>query len=202
MNKAVSAKNSLKKIPLAVDFDGTMHLGDLAVMGFKWLLRRNPLAAALVLARWPLAGKAAMKLALQARVLKVWQPTLQWDLRVLALMAKARTEGREVIVATGSTTKLVEEILRRSGMDYEVMGTEQIGVNLVRERKAAALMRRWGEKGFDYAGNSPDDLLVWPHAHAALVVNADASTLAKARALGNVETVLPPESAADVCGCC
>lgn len=192
----------MNKIPLAVDFDGTMHRGDLTVMGFLWLLHRNPLAAAWVLVRWPLAGKAAMKLELQKFVLQKWQPALQWDMRVLALMAKARSEGRDVVVATGSSELLVKDILRRNGMDYEVMGTEQAGINLVRGRKAAALMRRWGEKGFDYAGNNPDDLLVWPHAHAALVVNARDSTLIKARALGNVETVLPPEGAADVCGHC
>ena len=49
------------------------------------------------------------------------------------------------------------------------------------QHKAEALVERFGERGFDYAGNSVADLPVWEHARRAIVVNASASCKAMRR---------------------
>src|SRR5256885_10972873 len=48
------------------------------------------------------------------------------------------------------------------------------------ENKLKALVERFGERGFDYAGNSTADLSVWRGARKAVVVNATAGLARKA----------------------
>jgi 4-hydroxybenzoate polyprenyltransferase len=47
-------------------------------------------------------------------------------------------------------------------------------------------VQRYGKSGFDYAGDSSQDLHVWSEARQSIVVSASASTTLKARAIGNV----------------
>ncbi len=44
-------------------------------------------------------------------------------------------------------------------------------INLRDRKKAEALIGRYGEKGFGYAGNSRHDIAVWEHAGQVIVVN-------------------------------
>ena len=50
-------------------------------------------------------------------------------------------------------------------------------INLRAEAKAHALVERYGEKKFAYAGNSKDDLYVWKKAGEVIAVNAPMSVL-------------------------
>ena len=52
-------------------------------------------------------------------------------------------------------------------------------VNLTGTRKANALVVAFGEKGFDYVGNSSPDLHVWRKANAAITVGDFGDTLAR-----------------------
>src|SRR5690606_37752386 len=75
----------------------------------------------------------------------------------------------------------------------EVLASDGV-TNLDGTRKAEALVRRFGERGFDYAANGRVDLAVWPHARQAVVVNAPAAVLAGAQACCTVEKVFPPQA--------
>jgi 4-hydroxybenzoate polyprenyltransferase len=55
--------------------------------------------------------------------------------------------------------------------------------------KSTALVARYGERGFDYAGNSVADLPVWEHARHAIVVNASSQLQSDADACAEVEMV-------------
>lgn len=157
-------------VPLVVDFDGTMHLSDLNWEGIVWLLKTRPWLALRLGAIMLTRGRAAMKLQLEAWAEQYgWLPSLPWESRVLERAAAEAASGRQVVVVTGSTTKLVEKILRANEIPYEVVGTVEPGVNLVGPRKAAFLVERWGAKGFDYVGNSKDDLHVWKQGRYAAV---------------------------------
>ena len=54
-------------------------------------------------------------------------------------------------------------------------------MNLSSGQKAKALESRFGLKGFDYVGNSTDDLAVWPSSNKAIIVNASPSLIKKAK---------------------
>lgn len=181
-------------IPLALDFDGTLHHGDLGVMALRWLLGKSPKRwghAVYLLARY---GKVAHKVYLEKQALKAnWLPALNWDARLLAFASQQAQKGREVLVVTGSAQTLVENILRAHNLPYPVIGTVANGPNLIARHKARALIQRYGEHGFDYAGNSADDLKVWPHARRAIIANASSSTIAKAKATSHVSQIFPKQ---------
>jgi hypothetical protein len=65
--------------------------------------------------------------------------------------------------------------------------------NLRGAAKAKLLVERFGEKGFDYAGNSPVDLQVWAKVRHAIVVNGSNELAAQARAIATVSHVFPQE---------
>lgn len=69
-----------------------------------------------------------------------------------------------------------------------VLGTED--VNLSSRRKAERLIADYGDKGFDYMGNSSVDLPVWKHSRKAWVVNASKAVVRLAEGQGNVERVI------------
>ncbi len=59
--------------------------------------------------------------------------------------------------------------------------------NLSSHRKADALVRRFGARGFDYAGNSRADVPVWQQARRAVPVAASASVRRAAARIATVE---------------
>ena len=161
-------------VPLVVDLDGTLIRTDLMWESLACLLRRNPVALFLVLYWWS-RGRARLKQELGRRVqveaarLPYHQPFLDW-------LRKEKTTGRKIILATASDRLMVEPVARHLGFFDGVLASDG-QVNLRRNQKRLALVQRFGERGFDYAGNSPDDLTVWQSARTAIVVNASPSVL-------------------------
>ena len=56
----------------------------------------------------------------------------------------------------------------------------------MQKNKAQFLNKTFGKQQFIYAGNSKDDLKVWPHALFGLAVNAPKPVLKQALALQNI----------------
>jgi 4-hydroxybenzoate polyprenyltransferase len=71
------------------------------------------------------------------------------------------------------------------GLFDEVIASDS-QTNVSAARKAEILVRRFGKEGFDYAGNSRDDLPVWERARQVIVVNAQRRVAGVARARFNV----------------
>ena len=61
--------------------------------------------------------------------------------------------------------------------------------NLKGAVKCKALRERYGDRGFDYAGDAAGDVKVWAHSNASIVVNALKSVVRKAEAIGRVSRV-------------
>lgn len=182
-------------LPLAVDLDGTLHLQDTTWEACKWALCHTPWLALRALARWRPSTRAPLKALLATATEPAnWLPHVTWDVRIIALMAAAKAEGREVIIVTGTWQATAQRLTESHGLPYPVLGTTSPTTNLIAAEKAKLLVARYGERGFDYAGNSHADLAVWPHARSSIVVNATPNVQAAARALGNVAFVLPPEN--------
>ena len=189
--KKAAPRAKAAAVPLAVDFDGTLQLSDMNWEGFVWLLKRRPWACVMMI--WLLAtqGRGVMKMAMQEWAERWhWVPRVPLDGRVVKLMEVAKAEGREVVVVTGSAERLVAATMQKMHLDYPVIGTTG-ETNLVRDAKASAMVARWGEGGFDYIGNSSDDLRVWPHARHAIVANARRQVVALAMESSYVVEVLP-----------
>jgi phosphoserine phosphatase len=174
-----------------VDLDGT-------------LIRTNSLhtliAAALrdpfTLVRIPgflLRGKAGFKSALAARV-SIDVAALPYHQELLEWLRAERRNGRRLVLATASTERVAMAISEHLGVFDEVIASSA-HENLRGEAKADALVRRFGERGFDYVGNDDTDLAVWGRARAAILVAASNGLRERAERIARIDREFPRERA-------
>ena len=142
----------------------------------RWL-RRNPFAIFQILFWW-MRGRALLKQKLAARI-QVNPATLPYHPEFLAWLHTEKKSGRKIILATASDLQMAQPVARHVGLFDEVLASDG-KINLRSENKLRALTEKFGERGFDYAGNSSADFAVWRGARQAVVVNASRRVLAEA----------------------
>ena len=147
-----------------------MIKSDLLYESLLLLIVKNPLYV-LLLPFWLLRGKAAFKEAIASRV-QLRSDCLPYDERVLHQLRT--TTARPRVLCTASDATLAQAVAEHLGLFEMVMASDG-ATNLAGARKADALVRQFGNRGFDYAGNGQADLHVWRHARRGWVVNAPAS---------------------------
>ena len=167
--------------PLVVKLDGTLVKTDTLY----------ELAAHFVAERWTnsfvLLGlgfrdRATLETELAQRV-ALDVSLLPMNSEVLERLNDARSRGRPVVLATASSLILAEKISKEWGPFDEVIGSTP-GRNIKGERKAEALVERFGEKGFDYIGNDLADVPVLHRAHDGFLVSPSKGLLRRARSRG------------------
>ena len=156
--------------PLVVDLDGTLIKTDLLWESLARLLRRNPFQLFPVLFWWTTRGRAFLKKQLAARV-RIDPATLPFNEPFLAFLREQKKAGRKLVLATASDREMAMPVADHVGLFDEVLGSDG-KINLRGPNKLKALTEKFGERGFDYAGNSAPDLAVWRGAREAIVVNA------------------------------
>ena len=176
--------------PLIVDLDGTLLCTDMLHESIIDTLRRRPQRLALA-PFWLRRGKGYLKERLAADM-HLDPATLPYNKTLLDFLRREHAAGRTLVLCTGTHTRLAQPIAAHLGIFADVLASTAER-NLTGENKAATLVARYGEGGFDYAGNSTVDLAVWAHARRAIVVNAPAQLAAKAEALCAVERCFPAE---------
>ncbi|WP_179119207.1 UbiA family prenyltransferase [Massilia sp. KIM] len=144
--------------PLVVDLDGTLIHSDLLWESIVLFLKKNILRA-WILPFWLFLGKAGFKERI-AREVELDPAALPYDKHVLALIEAEKASGRTVVLATGSQRRFAEAIVAHLGLFDQVLATED-KVNLTSHNKARELCALFGERGYDYIGNSRADLAVW-----------------------------------------
>jgi len=162
---------------LVVDLDGTLIKTDLLWESLAQLLRRNPLMLFAVLFWW-MRGRAFLKQQLARRV--TIDPTaLPYHEPFLAFLREQKKAGRKLILATASDRDMALPVANHVGLFDEVLGSDG-KTNLRAANKLKALVEKFGNRSFDYAGNSAPDLVVWRGAREAIVVNASRTILKRA----------------------
>jgi 4-hydroxybenzoate polyprenyltransferase/phosphoserine phosphatase len=180
--------------PLAVDLDGTLIRTDMMWESLVRLLRANPFAA--IASLFALRhGRAHFKQVLAARV-QIDPATVPYHDAFLDWLKQQKSTGRQLVLATASDRKMAAPIAAHVGLFDDVLASDG-KTNLRNAAKRRALNERFGDRGYDYAGNSHDDLGVWCGAQEAVVVNASESLARRASAVTRVgQTFLNPTSRA------
>ncbi|HMJ36420.1 MAG TPA: hypothetical protein VK501_21130 [Baekduia sp.] len=167
--------------------DGTLFSSDSTALMTARLRARRP-HRLLGLWRARRSGdKAEMKLylyrhgAVPVQRFTPYAPLQEW--------LRTQEGTRPIFLATGAPQALADEASHASGQFAGVFGT-QPGHNNTGARKAARLVERFGERGFDYVGNSEADLAVWRCARRAIVCNAPVGLAERAAELCDIELVL------------
>jgi apolipoprotein N-acyltransferase len=171
------------QVPLVVDLDGTLIKTDLLWESLARRLQRNPFALFRILFWWT-RGRAYLKRQLGRRV-RINPAELPVSEKFLAWLREQKKSGRKLVLATASDSEMVQPVADYFGIFDEVLASDG-RLNLRGPNKLKALVAKYGERGFDYAGNSSVDLDVWPGARNAIVVNASPTVQKKAAATTNV----------------
>lgn len=172
-----------------MDLDGTLLRSDLLYESLLAMLARNPLLI-VMLPLWLLKGKAHLKSEIASRC-TIAASNLPYDERIVALARSAQAQKRQVLLCTASDESLVRPIADHLSLDGILASDGK--QNMAGTVKAKALVDRFGEGKFDYAGNSKVDLAVWQHSRAAIVVGND-QLAAAARLLTPVEAHYPSQT--------
>ncbi|MGL5743340.1 MAG: hypothetical protein ACRCXC_12820 [Legionella sp.] len=164
--------------PLIVDLDGTLFNADMLHETALKFFRQNPLSA-LKIPFWLSKGKAFLKEKLAHRS-DIAASTLPYNQELLVYLKQKRELGRKLILCTAANINVAQSIAEHLNLFDEVIASDR-HTNLSGKHKAALLKQRFGNEGFDYAGNTWVDIAVWKHARKAIVVNGSNQLIKKAQ---------------------
>lgn len=179
-----------KSIPLVVDLDGTLVKTDLLFELFLVYIKGNPFRVFNILI-WAMNGKAYLKEKLSSSA-DVDVSVLPYESEVVEFILEEKSRGRVIVLATASHILIAKRIADYLGFVDAVLATEG-EINLASKKKAVRITNEFGEKNFDYMGNSMDDLAVWRVAKGAVVVNPNFGVERIVRSFGNVIRVIKAE---------
>ncbi|ANB75658.1 hypothetical protein AYM40_25295 [Paraburkholderia phytofirmans OLGA172] len=187
----------MRGIPLVVDLDGTLIRSDILIESGLAYLKAMPHRFYEPLLWLTRGGKSVLKARL-ADATNVDVTVLPYDATVLEWLKAERDAGRSLVLATASHERYALAISTHLGLFDQTFASHD-GLNLSSHKKREKLVAEYGEQGFDYAGNSHDDVEVWRSAERAYVVNPGNGVERAARKIGNVERVIesrPPAAKA------
>ena len=167
----------LPGLPLAVDLDGTLILTDMSWVSFRKVIIRRPWMLPGMLLKEFSGRRAEWKRDLAER-LNFAPSDLEYHSGFLDWITGEHAKGRELILATASDRLVAEQIAGHVGLFSDVMASD-MSFNLRGGKKAEALVSRYGEGGFAYAGNSKHDIDVWKHSGEVIVVNPERGLLTR-----------------------
>ncbi|WP_206199387.1 UbiA family prenyltransferase [Parasulfuritortus cantonensis] len=174
-------------MPLVVDLDGTLIKTDLLFETASRFITQHFLGVFRLLG-WLATGRAQLKERL-AEIVDIDPSTLPYNAEVIDWLREQKRLGRHLILATASHRILAEAVAKHLGLFDEVVASEG-RLNIKGREKRDILVKRHGERGYDYVGDSAADLPVWQSANQAFVVSASRGLIKRARAQGNVANVI------------
>ncbi len=175
-----------RTLPLCVDLDGTLCRTNSIAEQVVALLRTRPWGVASLVAAL-MRGRPAFKRALQ-RLSPIERISLPFHPAFVAYAEAEAARGREVMLVTAADQSTASHVATQFPFFKEGVGSSG-DVNLSGRTKGEYLAKRYGEKGFVYAGNEARDVRVWERAGGAIVVNPSIGLAKAAEKATTIERV-------------
>ena len=187
-------KNS--SIPIVVDLDGTLIRGDLLMETAVRFLKARPLKFYLLFF-WILKGKAYLKQRLAVET-SIDISLLPYNQELLFWLHTQKNDGRKLVLATASDISLAKAVQNHLNL-FSLIFASDGKRNLSSHEKSDALVSKFGERGYDYVGNSKDDIAVWAKSDKIICVGAPSSVVRALERLGLKPTKeFPPVSLREI----
>lgn len=173
------------KKPLVVDLDGTLIKTDMLYESASLYLLNRPLhiirfvisiIARLTNTKYTLAQFFDKDVGL-----------LPYNNEVLGWLSSEK-QNRLIVLATATHEILAERIARHTGLFDSVIATNN-DINMKGVHKSEILVRKYGSRGFDYIGNSYDDLYVWAQAEKSYYVGSSPDLIRKIKDVSTLDNV-------------
>ena len=155
--------------PLIVDLDHTLIDTDLLFLSSLGVLTKSPWLIAHYFF-WLWKGKGYLKDQLVKRF-EINIPELPYNDSVISYIMKRKKEGSKIVLATASHKNYAFAVAKHLQIFDDVMASNK-DFNLSSHNKANSLVKRFGEKNFDYMGDHIRDLPVWEVSRLSIIVNA------------------------------
>ncbi len=181
-------KDRNDEVPLCVDLDGTLVNTDTLVEAAILLVKLNPCYIAAMIF-WLLSGKANLKEQIASRI-KLDETTLPYNEPLLQWLRAQREAGRKLILVTAANHRIAEPIGNYLQLFSRIIASSSTR-NLGATTKRDELDRLFGKGGYDYIGNSHDDLAVWSNCRKAVLVNTGNRLSARAAKRADIEASFP-----------
>ncbi len=156
--------------PLVVDLDGTLIKTELPWESFVSVLTRHPVRLVKILKKKLKTKKPGFFKTELEKWAELSLQNMPFSENFLNWLKEEKARGRRLILCTGSTQAYADRIQQITGLFDEVYGST-LGKNLSGRKKAMFLVGKYGDKQFDYAGNSLMDFKVAPHARYFILVS-------------------------------
>ena len=170
-------------IPLVVDMDGTLVDSDTLFEGLVQLWKKKPQYGAM-LPLWLLRGRAGFKHVL-ADTCALDAAPLPYNRAFIEYLREVK-QTRPLVLCTAADHRYAQAVAQHLNLFDDVIAT-RTGVNLKSAAKAQELVKRYGKRGFDYAGNDSADVAVFAEARRALVVNPTAALESRMSQITNAD---------------
>jgi 4-hydroxybenzoate polyprenyltransferase len=177
-----------RDIPLCVALDGTLTPVDTLHESLLRLARLSP-STLLRVPLWLCRGKAVLQREVAARS-KLDSTGLPFNGQLLDWLTLERAAGRRLILVTDADSKTANEVVNCLNLFDEVI-TSNPHADLP-DTIHSALVERFGEHGFDYAGDYRVDDRLWASARKAIVVGTSAQ-VDRTRQFAVVERSFPAD---------
>jgi 4-hydroxybenzoate polyprenyltransferase len=176
---------------IAVDLDGTLTLTDTLYEAALVLARSKPIMLCL-LPFWLVKSVAYFKLKVaENSVLDV--TTLPYNAPFIDWLKEQKARGKTIVLCTAANELIARNVYKHFDLFDDFIASDET-TNLKSANKRKELEDKYGEHGYDYAGNSSADLEVWAGAAQAIVVNASVTVLTKASKVASVSETFPSEN--------
>jgi phosphoserine phosphatase len=177
-------------LPVCIDLDGTLIQTDVLLESLLIYVKKFPWKSVLLL-YWLIQGRALLKKKV-ADEIDLDILSLPVNQKIIDLILSYRKKGHKIYLVTAAAEKYGYAVAKHFSFFDEVL-TSDIHTNLRSTNKAHALIKKCGDEGYIYAGNSVHDLPVWEHAAEIVAINLSPKILQKATCLGKPMTVLYEE---------
>jgi len=168
--------------PLCVDLDGTLIQTDSLIESVLSIVSDS--AGLMKLPQLMTTSRAVFKQRVGA-LAKLAPEILPFNAELIEYLREQKLKGRRIVLATAADERTARAIVEPLDLFDDIVASNGAR-NLKGEEKAKELVRLYGRKGFDYAGDSRADLAVWRDADGIVIVNASAAVKREARRLGRV----------------
>lgn len=162
--------NAPNKKVICVDLDGTFIKNDVTILSIKRFIQKCP-GNIFKLIFWLLKSKAYMKHRV-AQEIEINPAELDYNKVFETYLEYKKTQGYKIYLATASHEKYAQGIAQYKKIFEGVFASNKF-IDLKAQKKAEALEKKFGIRGFIYAGNSKSDIPVWEASVSIIAVRPE-----------------------------